>query len=125
MPRRVAVIDDDTNIRDLLHDVLADEGDEALCLSGSEGLENLCAFNPDIIVLDLRLDHPDGGRQLLAGIRCDTILSGKPVIICSADRGQMQDSTDDFHRQGCLMLDKPFDLDTFLHLIDQAMRRLR
>ncbi len=123
MARRVAVIDDDASTRDLFHGVLADEGYDALCLTGSESLDELCTFNPDVIVLDLRLEQPDTGRHLLEGIRYDSLLRDKPVIICSGDRGQMQDRTEHFHEHGCVMLEKPFDLDTFLHHIEHALRR--
>jgi len=74
MTRRIAVIDDDEAIRDLLAELLTDEGYEPLVFAdGPAALPALSGHPPDALILDLRLPSPRDGWALLAllgGTRC-------------------------------------------------------
>lgn len=66
-PRRVLVIEDHSGTRDLLAELLVEEGHEVR--SAADGLEGIVValeFRPDVIVLDLRLPRMDGRDFLVA-----------------------------------------------------------
>jgi CheY-like chemotaxis protein len=81
--QRVLVVDDDEPIRNVVADVLSDEGyDVSVAVDGSEALTSCRESCPDLILLDLNMPGVDG-RQFLAEYRRD---AGRhaPVVIFSA-----------------------------------------
>ena len=66
---RVLVVDDDTTVRNMLADVLADEGIDVIgrASDGVEGVALARTSQPDAILLDIRMPKLDGlaaGRQV-------------------------------------------------------------
>lgn len=60
-PRRVLVVDDDPDIRELLVSVLTDDGYEAMAAKdGREALAVLDRWPADVVVLDLMMPVMDG-----------------------------------------------------------------
>jgi len=80
----VLVVEDDPNIRDLLTDVLTDEGYNVVAAaSGGEALGALSTIWPDLMTLDLNL--PDlTGEWVLAKLREQTDMRKPPVVIITA-----------------------------------------
>lgn len=61
MQRRLLIIDDDDEIRDIFQIFMSREGyviDQAI--DGAKGLEKILSFKPDAIILDLMMPHLDG-----------------------------------------------------------------
>lgn len=115
MARRIAVIDDDEAMRDLLAEVLADEGYEPLLFAdGAMALPALSGQPPDALILDLGLPPPLDGWALLARLRVDPALRDLPVLVCTGDERAVQDQAAVLERPGCAVLAKPFDLDDLL-----------
>ena len=53
MQTKILVVDDEPGIRDLLHEVLVDDGHEVVeAANGQEGLKAFFASRPDLVVLD-------------------------------------------------------------------------
>ena len=123
MSRRVAVIDDDAAVRQMLSDFLTAEGYDAQCLTTAEDLTPLHTFAPDVIVLDLHAEQLEAGKYIFDRFALDTTLRGARVIVCQADPtlAPASVSIESPQAQGYLVLSKPFDLDTLMHLIDQAV----
>ncbi len=84
--RSILVIDDDSDIRDALHDALSDEGYETIeAAGGREGLDYLRShWMPSLILLDLNM-APMSGPEFLAEVARDASLSRIPVILLTAD----------------------------------------
>ncbi len=81
--QRVLVVDDDEPIRNVVADVLSDEGyDVSLAVDGSEALTSCRESCPDLILLDLNMPGVDG-RGFLAAYR---LQEGRhaPVVVFSA-----------------------------------------
>lgn len=56
----IAVVDDDAAIRELVRDVLTDEGYTPSLFDGTDGThDGICAVSPAAIILDLHLGEPD------------------------------------------------------------------
>jgi DNA-binding response OmpR family regulator len=123
MSTSIAVIDDDPACRELLHDLLSEE-DYAVHLfpdsaTAGRGLRDLA---PAAIILDVRLENPTAGWDVLADLRHDPVLHATPVLVCSADLSALQERAGELGRQRCAILAKPFDLDELLVLLQHLAR---
>jgi two-component system response regulator ChvI len=118
MAQRIAVIDDDGAIRDLLAEALADEGYEPLVFTdGAAALPALGDQPPDALILDLRLPPPLDGWALLARLQADPLLRALPVLVCTGDERAVRDQAAVLDRPNCAVLIKPFDLDDLFALL--------
>jgi len=119
--KQILVVEDDTSIRDMLTDVLEDEGYQVIpTANGREALVQLRERRPPphLILLDLMLPHMDGWDFCEARQR-DPHLADIPVVIVSASSHikQPQLSCD---IAACLA--KPFELDTLLDIVERYSR---
>ncbi len=122
MARRIAVINDDPVFLEMLQDLLEEEGYTAARFqAGMADLPCVRNFRPDAMVLDLRMEAAQTGLEMLAAFQQDAVLSATPVIICSADSRQLQDSAAAWESQGYRTLQKPFDLDVLLGLLGDVV----
>ena len=82
--KRVLVVDDDPDIRELLFTALEDEGFEVVPAgNGEEALAIIKTFRPDVIVLDLMMPVMDGW-QFAAELRNRD--EDIPIVLLSAAR---------------------------------------
>ncbi|MDQ7834997.1 MAG: response regulator [Humidesulfovibrio sp.] len=83
MSKKILIVDDDPAVVDFLEEVLTDNGYlTARAYNGIEGLEQVKAFSPDLITLDM--DMPEkGGTMFYIGLRKDEALKGTPIIVIS------------------------------------------
>jgi DNA-binding response OmpR family regulator len=118
----IAVIDDDPACSELLHDLLSEEGYAVhLFPDSATAARRLRDVAPAAIILDLRLENPTAGWEVLANLRHNPVLHATPVVVCSADLIALLERTADLERQGCTMLAKPFDVDELLVLLQQLL----
>jgi CheY-like chemotaxis protein len=83
---RILLVEDDEALRDVLAEVLADEGYHVECAAnGREALESLarCACPPDLILLDLMMPVMDGWSFREAQ-QLDPRLARIPTVVLSA-----------------------------------------
>ncbi len=119
---RVSVINDDTAFLALMHDVLEDAGYEVfLHREGAQAHPRVKEEQPDLIILDIRMEHPDSGWLVLELLRLDPATSDLPVIVCSADTIALQAKEEMLRRQDCQILEKPFDLDMLLAMVNEKI----
>lgn len=116
----VLIIEDDQLQVDLLEDGLTRNGYHVVsCTSASSGLRLAKSEFPDVIVLDLGL--PDGdGMELCARLADQPETAQTPIIIISGT------TEEDIVRRsrasgGKFFLHKPYDPNTLLLLINQAI----
>ena len=78
---RVLLIDDEQFYFKLIRKALKEaEYELEYALSGNEGLGKIQAFNPDLLIVDLKLPDMDG-FQILERLRRDAKFSHVPVIV--------------------------------------------
>jgi len=122
MPRRIAVVDDEPSVLDLLQEVLSDEGYEAHPFPGGEAdYPRVRDLAPDAIILDIHMEDSRTGWDMLDRMRRDDVLGATPVIICSGDLPLLRERATDLERLGAAVLTKPFDLDDLLALLDRLV----
>jgi DNA-binding response OmpR family regulator len=116
MPRPVvAVVEDEPDILLLIDDLLQYAGyDTLLCMRGEDAHKTIRAAQPDIILLDLFLEHPKAGEQLLGLLDIDPQTRQIPVIICSSYLHTLEHRAELLQQRGHVLMPKPFDPDTLL-----------
>ena len=118
----IAVVDDDAPFLDLMDLLLRDEGYRTLLRQAGDGAYDLIqAAQPDLVILDLRLERPDGGLAVLAQLRRDPATRTIPIILCTADTWYLREQGDRLREQGYALVPKPFDLDALLVTVAAAL----
>jgi len=80
---RVLVVDDESEIREILSDLLVSDGHLVdTAADGSEALEVIHGWRPDVVLLDLMMPEV-GAWDFLARYNADTACRGLPVAILS------------------------------------------
>ena len=112
--RRVLVVDDDPDIREVVALVLEDEGfGVETAVNGAEALEKVRENPPSGILLDMMMRVMDGAAFLRAW-RSETPSSRVPVVVMSAN----QKAADALTLGAADFISKPFDVDDLLRLAD-------
>ena len=80
---RVLVVDDESLIREILSDLLASDGHLVdTAADGSEALEVIHGWRPDVVLLDMMMPEV-GAWDFLARYNADSMCRGLPVAILS------------------------------------------
>jgi DNA-binding response OmpR family regulator len=70
MPKRILIVDDDADFRTSVTEVLRAEGHEVLiATSGKQGVEQARAERPDLIVLDIMMEHDWAGYEVNQAVK--------------------------------------------------------
>ncbi len=118
MKRRILVVDDEPDGRDMLAELLAWEGyDVCVAGNGVAGLEAARSCRIDLIITDLMMPVMDGAR-MLSEIKRDPELRDIPVIVVSAALGEeiSKGTKHPFAR-------KPIDIDALVVLVRRLLGR--
>jgi DNA-binding NtrC family response regulator len=120
----VLVIDDESGILDSLRILLKNEGfAPTVALGGKQGLEQLEALDPDIVLTDVRMPAI-GGVQVLAAVRARN--PDTPVILMTA-QATLQSAMQAVNEGAYYYIQKPFRNDELVAILKRAAehRRLR
>lgn len=117
----ILVINDSPEFLQLMNDFLTDEGYAVELHSNGAGvLERVAEVNPCLIVLDLVLGAVDGW-VVLTQLRADDRARDIPVILCTAASERARRFEDSLATAGARVLEKPFDLDRMLEMIQDLL----
>lgn len=106
--KKILVVEDDTDIRNLLVDTIMDMGFDVIeAHDGGEGFDKAIAQYPDIILLDLMMPVMDG-LELLGKLKSEPSTQKIPVIMVSA-RGQGEDLMNALTAGASGYVTKPWD----------------
>src|SRR5947208_925827 len=121
----IVLINDDTAFLNLMEDLLeAEEGyDLRVCREADRAYEFVKETRPDLVILDIRVGHEEGGWTILECLTLDPETLPIPVLICSAAIHSLRDHESLLHQYDCEVVTKPFDLDTLLGTIHDALTR--
>lgn len=110
----VVVIEDDTAIREIIIDVLQDEGITVeLCPLGWQAQHFIRKLRPKLVLLDIRMPDVDG-VQLFYLLRADPRTCDIPVMFITANSKIVHDELPNYEELGAHLLEKPFDLEDFV-----------
>jgi signal transduction histidine kinase len=110
------LIEDDLELREALGDALMEKGHTVVAaIDGEEGLSQMRAWRPDVVVLDLMMPRLDGWQFRVAQ-RGDPMLASTPVVVISASSSSSAAAVD-----ADLYLRKPLDADTLVDAIEDVI----
>lgn len=115
---RVLVVDDEGDIRGLVHDILTGSGYEVFMAStGEEALSKAVTYKPDLIILDVVMPGMSG-LEVCRLIKAKPSLKGTRILIVSAlwrevDKKLIAEAGADGY------LRKPFSINDILSKIDE------
>jgi len=116
---RIAVVDDEPHIRDLLSLALGHRGFAVRCAAdGAEALELVREWSPDLIVLDVMMPKASG-IELLPSLRR---ITDAPIVMLSA-RGELDDRVESLAHGADDYISKPFEISELLAHVDAKLRR--
>ncbi len=116
---RILVIDDDTNLREVVRFILAEAGHEVLdAADGRAGLA-LLDREPDLVITDIRMPGLDG-MEVLARIRENGGETSPPVIVLTA-HGTVEQAVKAMRLGAFTYLLKPFARDELKLTVEQAL----
>ena len=116
---KILVVDDDSNISELLRLYFENEGYEVKTANdGAEGVNAFKAFEPDLVLLDVMMPKKDGW-QVLREIR---EMSSKPVIMITA-KGDVFDKVLGLELGADDFVVKPFDTKELSERAKAVLRR--
>ena len=120
MQKKILVVDDDTDIRELLEFDLAQSGyDVDTAKDGGEGLQKALSNNYDIILLDVMMPKMNG-FDVCKNIRIHK--PNVPILLLTA-KGTINDKTDGFNSGADDYIVKPFDIQEVLLRVRVLLRR--
>ena len=107
-PKKIVLVDDDPDIREIMTMILESEGYLVVGLdNGLDALDTIRKVRPDIVLLDVMLGDVDG-RDICKALKQQPATQTIPVIIVSASHGWHT-----AHEKNCgadNYLAKPFDI---------------
>lgn len=114
MAKTIYVVEDDTDIRQLVEYLLVRMGHIVVGCATLELFRKKMGLQfPDLILLDIML--PDGnGETVCRELKGDTLTSHLPILLMSANRFK-ETYADDF-------INKPFDIETLLHKVQDLLK---
>lgn len=120
---RIVVVNDNALFLDLMKEVLEEDGYKVTIKNeGDAAYQLIRAEMPVLVILDIRLEHPDAGWHVLEQLRLDPVTAYIPVVICSADGRFLRWKARQLRERGCVILEKPFLYDELLRLVHSLVR---
>lgn len=119
MAKTILIVEDDSNIRELLHLYLEQEGYHVeTAQDGADGLRTFKRVHPDLVLLDLMMPVMDG-TQMMRELRT---FSKTPVIILTA-KGETFDKVALLELGADDYVTKPFETREVIARVRAVMRR--
>lgn len=115
LPERIAYIDDDADLRQLVREKVEHEDLEtalAICGSGEEFFLRVRVLQPELVLLDLKMPDMDG-PSVLERMQLIEETKGMPVVFMTGVKDV--EMIRDYKQLGVIgVIHKPFNIDTFL-----------
>ena len=123
---KIAVVNDDTVFLELMQELLSEEGYEVfIWKEGSSAYQKIKSAQPHLVVLDIRMEQPEGSLSILELLKLDPETSKIPIIVCSADLHALKTNEENYRKHGIRSLPKPFDVDDLVLLVAEVLRQSR
>jgi DNA-binding response OmpR family regulator len=121
---RIFIVDDDTDIRQLVAYELVDEGHEvSVAKDGAEALEVLLESSLDLVVLDIMMPRVDG-FEVLQRLNEAAARDDVKVLILTA-KGSERDWEQGFALGADMYMTKPFDPEELIEAVRELLAASR
>src|SRR5438132_2939963 len=120
--KHLLLVEDETPLRQAVAEQLGDRGYRVeQADSGESAIAKLADFAYDIIVTDLRLPGVDGSAVVEAAVARYPLI----VAIVVTGYGTVKDAVEAIKRGAWDFVNKPFQIDELLHVLDSALEQRR
>src|SRR5215211_3108921 len=121
-PKHLLLVEDEASLREAIAEQLADRGYQVQQAgTGEEAIERLGDFAFDIIISDLRLPGIDGSAVVEAAVERYPHI----IAIVVTGYGTVKDAVEAIKRGAWDFVNKPFQIDELLHVLDSALEQRR
>lgn len=116
--RTIAVIDDDQSVRDLMHDLLTEEGYHVQSYPFSAALATqLRDLQPHLIIQDIHIGNDEPSWTLLDQLQGHPSTAHIKIMVSSTNPSILEAHADYLHEHVIPCVEKPFSFDVLLDLI--------
>ena len=116
------IVDDDSNIRELVLALLQNNGFEVCeAADGREALQKISIDNPDLAIIDIMMPNMDG-FELCRHLRC--YYENMPILMLTA-KGELANKVKGFGLGADDYLTKPFEGDELVVRVQALLRRYK
>jgi CheY-like chemotaxis protein len=120
--KHIAVVNDDTTFLALMEALLSDEGYQTTLMKVSgEAFERLKEIQPDLVIIDIWMQRADTGWEIVNLIRLDPSTAAIPAIVSSTDFRDLEAKAELLRSLNCDVLPKPFNLQSLLDKVNEAI----
>jgi two-component system, OmpR family, phosphate regulon response regulator PhoB len=124
MAKRILVIDDAEELRELYQHILEDEGYEVAALGYKKKMMGSVKHHkPDLIICDYLFDLEPHGWTLVQKLKLDRDTADLPIIMCTGARKELEAIEDELQEKNVAVLHKPFDIDELLTLVASRLEQ--
>ena len=126
---RVTVINAEAQVADLFRELLSSIGFDAETYADVlPGLDELISSRPALVIVNMDLEPTRdelSGLQVIHSARTSTQLRDIPIIVTTTNPADIAAAWPDLMERGDIhQLAMPFDLDTFLRVVETALGRV-
>ena len=122
MSATILVLEDDLVLRELLCEVLLDEGHQVVAAEALPVLLQNAPPHADLLITDMLFNDHLGGLHAIERVRA-AVHTNLPVMICSAAQTELDKHKDEIKRLDAQVLPKPFTIDELLNHVDTLLHR--
>lgn len=117
--KTILIIDDDLAMQTVLEIALREAGYRVILAGdGQEGIAKLTTMNPDLVISDIMMPQMDG-VETFQRIKDQLQEDGIPIFIMTALSRKPWFA--DLEAEGAVIIQKPFDIDQLLRLINDML----
>ena len=117
--RTILIMDDDLAMQTVLEIALREAGYQVILANdGQEGIDKIRRLKPDLVVSDIMMPQMDGVEAFHL-IKEQLQDDGIPIFIMTALSRKPWFA--DLEAEGAVILQKPFEIDQFLRLVDDML----
>ena len=117
---KILIVDDEINLVNMLQRLLKNLGyDISVAMDGRQALERANQFEPDLILLDIKMPDMDG-IQVLKSLRSTPFFAERPIIVLSA-KGQLHEINAGIEAGADTYLCKPVMFDEILTTVKRHL----
>lgn len=119
--RKVAIVNDDADFLTAMEMLLEEEKkyNAMIIHEGNTAYRIIKKEQPELIILDIRMEQPETGWHVLDLLTLDPETSHIPVIICTASIKIPEEKEIWLNEHGIQILPKPFDINDLLGMIEK------
>jgi CheY-like chemotaxis protein len=120
-PEQVLVIGNDQNVRDVIAELLTEEGFWLTSVPHHLEIEQVNQLQPNLIVLDVVYKGEEADLRFITELREHSGLATIPLLISVVATDRCQSQIESISQSSTVIISKPFDIEEFLAAVERCM----